>query len=116
MKFNRWARKSTDFFSISDVNASQPHNEVDSINNIIFKGIVSPAGTVNGSYFQYLVNQSQVEMGVSGALQRGEFTSNISRFCFLIFANIFSWEHDNFHNNHHDNDDTKATVSAAQPA
>lgn len=49
---------------LSDVNSSQPHTEGDSIGSILFKGIVSPAGTVNGSYYQYLVNQSQVEMGV----------------------------------------------------
>lgn len=48
-----------------DVNSSQPHSEADSLSNIIFKGVVSPAGTVNGTYFQYLVNQSQVEMGVA---------------------------------------------------
>lgn len=50
--------------SLSEVNSSQLHNDADSISNIIFKGVVSPAGTVNGTYFQYLVNQSQVEMGV----------------------------------------------------
>ena len=47
-----------------EVNSSQPHSENESISNIIFKGVVNPAGTVNGTYFQYLVNQSQVEMGV----------------------------------------------------
>lgn len=52
-----------DLVELSEVNSSQPHNEADSISSIIFKGVVSPAGTVNGTYFQYLVNQSQVEMG-----------------------------------------------------
>lgn len=47
-----------------DVNSSQPQNEGDSIGSIIFKGIMSPSGTQNGTYYQYLVNQSQVEMGV----------------------------------------------------
>lgn len=48
----------------SDVNSSHADSDVDSIGNIIFKGILNPAGSVNGSYYQYLVNQSQVEMGV----------------------------------------------------
>lgn len=48
----------------SDVNTSQPHYEADSISSIIFKGIVSPAGSVNGTYLQYLVNQSQIDVGV----------------------------------------------------
>jgi hypothetical protein len=51
-------------FGFSDVNSSQSHSEIDSISNIIFKGIVSPAGGVNLSYVNYLVNQSQVEAGV----------------------------------------------------
>lgn len=51
--------------SISDVNSSQPHSEIGSISDIIFKGVLSPVGSVNASYFQYLVNQSQTEMGVS---------------------------------------------------
>lgn len=51
--------------SISDVNSSQPHFEIGSISDIIFKGVMSPVGSVNASYFQYLVNQSQTEMGVS---------------------------------------------------
>lgn len=49
---------------LADVNSSQPHNEGDSIGSILFKGIVSPVGIVNGTYYQYLVNQSQAEMGV----------------------------------------------------
>jgi len=52
-----------------DVNSTQLRPEVDSISNIIFKSIVSPAGSVNGTYFQYLVNQSQVEAGVPLASQ-----------------------------------------------
>jgi hypothetical protein len=47
---------------LSDVNSSQSRSEIDSISNIIFKGIVSPAGGVNLTYVNYLVNQSQVEM------------------------------------------------------
>lgn len=52
-------------FFISDVNSSQPHSEIGSISDIIFKGVLSPVGSVNASYFQYLVNQSQAEMGIS---------------------------------------------------
>jgi hypothetical protein len=53
--------------------------EGESIGNIIFKSVVSPSGAVNGSYFQYLVNQSQLEMGVApiSGLQKGEKLLNL---------------------------------------
>lgn len=56
--------KIIDFPHILDANFSQSRAEIESISNIIFKGIVSPAGGVNLTYVNYLVNQSQVEMGV----------------------------------------------------
>lgn len=59
----------TNLYFAPDVNSTQLRPEVDSISNIIFKSIVSPAGSVNGTYFQYLVNQSQVEAGIPLASQ-----------------------------------------------
>lgn len=56
--------------SLSDVNSSQPHTEVDSITNILFKGVVNPSGGLNSSYFQYLVNQTQGDVGAPGGPQK----------------------------------------------
>jgi hypothetical protein len=80
---------------ISDVNSSQSRSEIDSISNIIFKGIVSPAGGVNLTYVNYLVNQSQVEMetGVVKCKQTKNYSEN--------GLMIFPFRHEQIHN---DND------------
>lgn len=60
------------FLTFLDANSSQPRSEVDSISNIIFKGVFSPAGSVNLTYISYLVNQSQVEMNIPINSQKRE--------------------------------------------
>ena len=57
-------QKLTMFCLFLELNSSQSHTDVNNLSSILLKGLVSPSGTVNGTYLQYLVNQSQAELGI----------------------------------------------------
>lgn len=64
LKILKIHQKLTNFCLFLELNSSQSHTDVNNLSSILLKGLVSPSGTVNGTYLQYLVNQSQAELGI----------------------------------------------------